>query len=63
VYNHLKMMDFSTMPGWISYYAYRTGLIGFWRRHIIKRMPRPEPPKHGSSRNVIPVIATDAANP
>ncbi len=62
VFNHWRMMDFSTMPGWISYYAYRTGLIGFWRRHIIKRMPRPEPPKHAPAVDAIPVIATDAVN-
>ena len=60
VINHLKFMDFSLMPGWISYYAYRIGLIDFWQRRVIKRMPRPEPPKRTFSPDVVPVIATDA---
>jgi radical SAM superfamily enzyme YgiQ (UPF0313 family) len=63
VVNHLRLMDFSLMPGWISYCAYRIGIIDFWQRYVVKRMPRPDPPKRGGpSPEVKAVIATDAVN-
>lgn len=56
VVNHLRFMDFSLIPGWSGYVAWRLGLVGFWQRRVRRRLPRPAPPARryrpgvGSSR-------------
>ena len=42
--DHLRFMDFSIIPGWSGYVAWRLGLIGAWRRFVRKTPPRPERP-------------------
>jgi radical SAM superfamily enzyme YgiQ (UPF0313 family) len=39
--NHLRFMDFTIIPGWSGYLAWRLGLVSFWWRHLT---PRPERP-------------------
>jgi anaerobic magnesium-protoporphyrin IX monomethyl ester cyclase len=43
VIDHLRFMDFSIIPGWSGYIAWRLGLVGLWRRRFTPRPPRPEP--------------------
>jgi radical SAM superfamily enzyme YgiQ (UPF0313 family) len=43
VLDHLRFMDFSIIPGWSGYIAWRTGLVRFWQRRFTSRPPRPEP--------------------
>ncbi len=42
--DHLRFMDFSIIPGWSGYIAYRLGLVGGWRKYVRKTPPRPERP-------------------
>ncbi len=42
--DHLRFMDFSIIPGWSGYVAWRLGLIAAWRRFVRKTPPRPERP-------------------
>ncbi len=62
VVDHLRLMDFSIIPGWSGYVVWRLGIIGLWRRRFNPRPPRPEPGKH---RRVdvgarIPVVEVEA---
>jgi radical SAM superfamily enzyme YgiQ (UPF0313 family) len=41
VVDHLRFMDFSIIPGWSGYVAWRTGLVGLWQRRFQARPPRP----------------------
>jgi hypothetical protein len=43
-------MDFSAIPGKTGYYAWRIGLVGAWRKHLTRRMPRPERPEREIAR-------------
>ena len=45
--SHMRVMDFSVLPGWTSYWLWRFGVIGFWQRHLTADFPRPprKPPK------------------
>ncbi len=40
-YDHFRFMDFSIIPGKIGYLFWKSGLIGFWERHINLKPPRP----------------------
>ena len=40
--DHLRFMDFSIIPGWSGYVAWRLGLISGWRRFIRNSPPRPD---------------------
>jgi radical SAM superfamily enzyme YgiQ (UPF0313 family) len=48
--SHLVKMDFSAIPGKAGYYAWRVGLVGAWRKHLTRRMPRPERPEREIAR-------------
>jgi radical SAM superfamily enzyme YgiQ (UPF0313 family) len=56
VVSHLRFMDFSIIPGWSGYAAWRLGLVGLWRRRFNRRPPRPAP--KARQRVSIPVTAT-----
>ena len=43
VFDHLRFMDFSIIPGWSGYIAWRIGLVSLWRRRFKPRPPRPSP--------------------
>jgi anaerobic magnesium-protoporphyrin IX monomethyl ester cyclase len=40
-YDHMRFMDFSVITGKVGYVFWRLGIISFWRRFLIPRMPRP----------------------
>jgi radical SAM superfamily enzyme YgiQ (UPF0313 family) len=61
VFDHLRFMDFSIIPGWSGYIAWRIGLVSLWRRRFKQRPPRPEPKKRG--RASIPVTVTEGSSP
>ena len=56
---HLRVMDFSIIPGRSGYIAHRLGLVAFWRRHLWKRHPRPAPKPRPSREITLPLA--DAA--
>lgn len=35
--SHLRVMDFSVLPGRIGYFLWKIGWIGFWQRHFVRR--------------------------
>ena len=37
LYDHLRFMDFSVLPGKPGYYLWKFGIINFWQRFILKR--------------------------
>ncbi|HUQ62863.1 MAG TPA: radical SAM protein [Acidimicrobiales bacterium] len=41
VVDYLRFMDFSHINGWPGWVAWRSGLIGLWRKHFNLRPPRP----------------------
>jgi anaerobic magnesium-protoporphyrin IX monomethyl ester cyclase len=41
---HVQRLDFSITPGWVGYWAWRTGLVGLWNRRVNRRLPKPTPP-------------------
>ncbi|HYF26667.1 MAG TPA: B12-binding domain-containing radical SAM protein [Baekduia sp.] len=57
---HLRVMDFSIIPGRSGWLAWRLGLVGLWRRRMWKRPPRPAP-KPRPSRGEITLPLADAA--
>ncbi len=48
---HLRFMDFSVIPGWGGYVAWRVGLVGLWRRRVVGRFPRPDPAARRKAEN------------
>jgi anaerobic magnesium-protoporphyrin IX monomethyl ester cyclase len=44
VLNHLRFMDFSLIPGWSGYVAWRSGMVRLWQRRVTRRLPRPTRP-------------------
>jgi len=45
-YDHLRFMDFSVLPGKPGYYLWKTGIITFWQRYILKRYSLPKEDKN-----------------
>ncbi|MFT5484910.1 MAG: hypothetical protein ACI9GW_003579, partial [Halieaceae bacterium] len=39
--DHLRHLDFSTIPGYVGYIAWKVGLVKFWWRHVIPKMEKP----------------------
>ncbi len=39
--DHLRHLDFSTIPGYAGYVAWKLGLVGFWWRRMIPKMEKP----------------------
>jgi hypothetical protein len=56
--DHLRFMDFSIIPGWSGYVAWRVGLIKLWRRRFNARPPRPSKKDRGE-RLPIPVMVVE----
>ena len=48
--SHLVKLDFSATPGRTGYYFWRLGLIGFWRKRLTRRLPRPPRPEREIAR-------------
>jgi anaerobic magnesium-protoporphyrin IX monomethyl ester cyclase len=48
--SHLVKLDFSATPGRTGYWFWRLGLIGFWRRRLTRRLPRPPRPEREIAR-------------
>ncbi|HEX3426699.1 MAG TPA: radical SAM protein [Acidimicrobiales bacterium] len=40
---HLRFMDFSIIPGWGGYIAWRLGFVNLWQRKVVGHYPRPDP--------------------
>jgi anaerobic magnesium-protoporphyrin IX monomethyl ester cyclase len=57
----LRFLDFSIIPGWCGYVVWRLGLVGYWRRRHYPRPPRPEPKARG--RAPIPVTVVEDQAP
>jgi hypothetical protein len=55
---HVRRLDFSITPGWVGYWAWRTGLVGLWNRRFNPRLPRPKPPerRRAAVRSILTVV-------
>jgi len=40
---HLRFMDFSIIPGWGGYVAWRLGIVRLWQQRVVGKFPRPDP--------------------
>ncbi len=61
VIDHLRFMDFSIIPGWSGYVAWRVGLVGLWRKRFTPRFPRPQPKvRRSASATAAPEASSDA---
>jgi len=60
---HLRFMDFSIIPGWGGYIAWKIGIVGLWRRKVVGRFPRPDPSARRRPENAarIPLNVQDDA--
>jgi anaerobic magnesium-protoporphyrin IX monomethyl ester cyclase len=48
--SHLAKLDFSATPGRTGHVFWRLGIVGLWRRHLTRRMPRPPRPEREIAR-------------
>ncbi len=60
VLNHLRVMDFSILPGWTGYILWRLRIVRVWQRLFTRRHPRP-PSKPKKERP--PKLETQAVRP
>lgn len=44
IYDHMRFMDFSIVPGWTGWIAWRIGLVKLWHKRFNRRPERPDPP-------------------
>ena len=44
VLSHVRAMDYSVVSGAFGYLMWRLGIVGFWRRFLTPRYPKPESP-------------------
>ena len=42
--DHLRHLDFSTIPGYAGYIAWKLGLVQFWWTKVIPKMEKPDRP-------------------
>ncbi len=42
--DHLRHLDFSTIPGYAGYIAWKLGLVQFWWKKVIPKMEKPDRP-------------------
>lgn len=35
-FQHLRFLDFTTITGLVPYWLWRSGLVGFWQRHMVR---------------------------
>ncbi len=62
LFDHLRIMDFSMIPGWSGYVAWRLGIVKLWRKKFTPRPPRPERPVRrlgGDGPALIPVTVAE----
>jgi anaerobic magnesium-protoporphyrin IX monomethyl ester cyclase len=66
VLDHTRRMDFSIIPGWTGYVFWRLGIVGFWRKHMTPRPPRPVRPDPGKrlpgQKKKIPLVEDVSAS-
>ncbi len=61
LFDHLRIMDFSMIPGWSGWIAWRLGIVKAWRKRL-PRLPRPERPVRrvgGDGPVLIPVSVVE----
>jgi len=54
--DHLRHLDFSTIPGYPGYIAWKLGLVRFWWTRVIPKMDRPARPIKNRRETTIEVI-------
>lgn len=57
---HIRHMDFSIIPGRAGYWAWRSGLVRFWQRHVLAEAPRPAPRRRESRVPAAVVVVAPA---
>jgi anaerobic magnesium-protoporphyrin IX monomethyl ester cyclase len=54
--DHLRHLDFSTIPGYIGYAAWKVGLVDFWWNKVIPKMERPARPIRHRRETLVEVV-------
>ncbi len=57
-FQHIKVMDFTIIPGKMGYFFYKTGIVGFFHKHVNRKFPKPPKRSVGTPtrRGVIPIV-------
>jgi radical SAM superfamily enzyme YgiQ (UPF0313 family) len=48
---HVRRLEFSIMPGWTGYWAWRTGISGLWWKRFTPRLAKPARPAKWDERD------------
>lgn len=54
--DHLRHLDFSTIPGYAGYIAWKLGLVEFWWNRVIPKMEKPARPIKNRRETLIEVV-------
>jgi anaerobic magnesium-protoporphyrin IX monomethyl ester cyclase len=54
--DHLRHLDFSTIPGYTGYLAWKIGLVEFWWKRVIPKMERPARPIRRRRETLVEVV-------
>ena len=61
IFDHLRFMDFSVIPGWGGYVAWRVGIVRLWNRRVVCHYPRPDPSARRRPENALRIPLEDAS--
>ena len=54
--DHLRHLDFSTIPGYAGYIAWRIGLVDFWWKWVIPKMEKPTRPIRRRRESLVELV-------
>lgn len=54
--DHLRHLDFTTIPGYPGYLAWKIGLVDFWWKRVIPKMDRPARPIRTRRETLVDVV-------
>lgn len=54
--DHLRHLDFTTIPGYPGYLVWKTGLVDFWWRRVIPKMEKPARPIKRRRETLVEVV-------
>lgn len=54
--DHLRHLDFSTIPGYPGYLAWKMGLVDFWWHRVIPKMEKPDRPVRRRRETLVEVV-------
>lgn len=54
--DHIRHLDFSVIPGYPGYLAWKIGLVDFWWRRVIPKMAKPDRPIRRRRETLVDVV-------